>query len=266
MTCQDCGKEFEAMATTTLGVPIPVRRCCEPCAKGRYFREHQAVEVERQETISRIRKGWRETCGIPLIFQTSEFGTFERERQPKAYDCCLAYAQGFNLAKPQGYPSLVMFSEKCWGVGKSHLACAIINHLLNKWNGVPRTRPVLFVSEPDLFRRIQATYNVAREDRGWRETEDDVMKELTTVPLLVIDDIGKEERGDPRFVQRTLFAIVNGRYNNLLPLVLTANLGEHGLRQYLGAGQNEASFDRLVAMTKGEFVAMTGKSYRRNAK
>ncbi|MDD5081742.1 MAG: ATP-binding protein [Dehalococcoidales bacterium] len=264
--CQDCGEEFAAAASNLMGVPIPVRKCCDRCATERIFREHQAVEELRQAEIARTRRRFRETCGIPPIFQAAEFGTFERERQARAYDRCREYAQGFDLVKPQGYNSLVMFSERAWGVGKSHLACAIINHILNNWGGYPVTRPALFVSEPDLFRRIQATYNVPREDRDWRETEDDVMRELTTVPLLVIDDLGKEERSDPRFVQRTLFAIINGRYNNLLPIVLTANLGEHGLQRYLGAGrENEASFDRLVAMTKGEFISMTGKSYRRKA-
>jgi DNA replication protein DnaC len=198
---------------------------------------------------------------------TSEFGTFEATRQAKAYKRCLEYAQGFNPAQPQGYPSLLMFSAGSWGVGKSHLSCAIIHHVLNKWDGVPRERPVLFITEPQLFLRLKATFNVPDGDRTWRETEDDVMKELTTVPLLVLDDVGKMEQSDMRFVQRTLFAVIDGRYSNQLPMVITANLDGQGIREHLGAGRgNEASFDRLVEMTGGKFHEMKGASYRRNTK
>ena len=96
------------------------------------------------------------------------------------------------------------------------------------------------------------------------EDENDVMKEMVETPLLVLDDIGKVERSDPRFVQRVLFGIIDGRYGNDLPIVLTSNLDPRRLEKYLGgAGSNEASMDRLIEMAGQDFIKMVGESYRR---
>ena len=82
--------------------------------------------------------------------------------------------------------------------------------------------------------------------------------------MLIIDDVGKEKRNDPKFVQRTLFKIIDGRYKGARPVVITANLNPTQLKRYLGAGgEDEASFDRLWGMTNGEFFNIEGESYRR---
>jgi len=114
-----------------------------------------------------------------------------------------------------------------------------------------------------MFRRIRATFNHTVN----KETEQDIYKLLTTIPLLVVDDIGKEEVSDPRFVQRVWFSVINGRYDNMLPIVITANLTPDEIAYHLGGSRNnEASFDRLYEMVGGVFWENEGKSYRREVK
>jgi len=116
------------------------------------------------------------------------------------------------------------------------------------------------MTEPDMLRRIRRTYN--HVEGG--ETEDDVLYKLCTVPLLVIDDVGKEDVSDPRFVQRLWFNLINTRYDNMLPVIITANLTPDEISFHLGGNKNnEASFDRLYEMLKGVFYEIKGKSYRR---
>ena len=157
-----------------------------------------------------------------------------------------------------GHPSLFIYGD--WGTGKTHLSCAIAHRIFDRWNGGERGCPrVVFVSEPDLFRRIQATYSFNKEEREIRESEDNIIKGISYCDLLILDDVGKERRSDPRFVQRTLFAIVDNRYRLELPMVITANFDVDGLKKHL----EDASFDRFFEMTKGSYVKMDGESYRR---
>ena len=199
-----------------------------------------------------------------------DFFTFKKGKQDKAFQKCWNYAENFPLAAPQGYPSLVLFSERSWGVGKTHLVCALGHRLLDRWKGEKIGRPIIkFISEPDLYLQIQATYNYSPEDRLHRESEASIIQSLLQPCLLIIDDVGKRKVQDGRFVQRIMFAIIDGRYKAMLPIVLTANLGQNGLKAYLGGGEDEASFDRLIEMCGGKsgkaikFFRLEGPSYRR---
>jgi DNA replication protein DnaC len=116
-------------------------------------------------------------------------------------------------------------------------------------------------TEPELFSRIQSTYNYTPEEKLTKPSESNFISAMIKVPLLIIDDVGKEERNDPKFVQRILFEIINGRYDNMLPMVLTANLSPEELSEHLGGNRdNDASFNRLKQMAN--FIPMEGKSYR----
>jgi DNA replication protein DnaC len=123
---------------------------------------------------------------------------------------------------------------------------------------------VLFISEPDIYRRIQSTYNYSPEEGKYRETEQDIVRRLIGARLLILDDLGKERRSDMKFIQRILFAIVDGRYSAKLPMVITTNLSQERLKDYLGGGLGEeATYDRLIEMTGRKFLRMQGESYRK---
>jgi len=110
------------------------------------------------------------------------------------------------------------------------------------------------------LRRWRRTY----DHRDGEETEDEVLRKLVGIPLLIIDDVGKEEVADSRFVQRVWFSIINTRYDNLRPVIITANLSPDEISYHLGGNKNnEATFDRLYEMLQGVFYEIKGKSYRR---
>jgi len=179
----------------------------------------------------------------------------------KSWKICKDYADKFLCDQPRKSPSLVLYSNKIWGVGKTYLACSIAHAILDKWNGETESCPICFVSEPDLFLRLRATYNRHSGDGG--ETEEQVYSPLLSAPLLILDDVGKEEVTDPRFVQRVLFAVINGRYDSMLPIIITANLDTEGLDRHLGADRdNGASMNRLAEMTGNIFYELNGDSYR----
>ncbi len=272
--CLECGSEYEAAIHTLFGHDLDLAkgRCLE-CRKRIVAEEEAREEALRSLEIAKKLSLWREESGIPPKFMNEEFGTFDTKRAGNVkyvYQKCLSYAKGFPIdyqayvrKEVKAYRSLVLVSIDVWGIGKSHLACSIGHNILNRWKGEDITNPILFISEPDLYRSIQRTYNYTPEEKRYLETEDDIIKSLIYRPLLILDDVGKERRTKPDFVQRILFAIIDGRYKNLRPIVMTTNLSSDSLRDYMGAGSDEASFDRLWEMTGGEFVVLKGESYRR---
>jgi DNA replication protein DnaC len=97
-----------------------------------------------------------------------------------------------------------------YGCGKTHLAAAIANFAVSL--GVP----TLFLTVPDLLDSLRFSYQnpeVAFEER---------FEEIRTAKLLVLDDFGTQNATP--WAQEKLFQIINYRYINRLPLVVTTNL------------------------------------------
>lgn len=99
------------------------------------------------------------------------------------------------------------------GTGKTHLAAALVKQWLLDDRG-----KVQFTLARSLFRRIWATY---REES--RETEDGVLENLTSVDLLVIDDLSHEGRSTDAVIS-ALHEILTIRNGNFRPTVVTTNL------------------------------------------
>ena len=135
-TCLHCGKEYEAEITNLFGVKICLQgRYCPECTFKLVVIPTEEPEETPAEWLARTRRQMREYSGIPSRFMGEDFSTFKKGRQDKAFQKCWNYAENFPLMAPQGYPSLVLFSEHSWGVGKTHLACAIGHRLLDQWKG-----------------------------------------------------------------------------------------------------------------------------------
>ena len=268
MKCRRCEEEYEPKyrlmesrnfeRIETLKILIGNGYCpnCVPCIIAEMeAREKAAKELE----IKTLRSNCIASSGIPPKFLDENFKTFDKGWQDKALAFCKQYAESFPLDK-RPVDSLYLWSQNSWGVGKTHLSCAIALRIFERWTGEDRGCPrICFVSEPDLFRQIQATYSFTREEEQTRDSEDDIIRRLTCCGLLILDDVGKERRSDLRFIQRTLFGLIDGRYKLKLPMVLTANVNADGLKKHL----EDASFDRFFEMTEGKSACMDGESYRR---
>ncbi len=97
-----------------------------------------------------------------------------------------------------------------YGCGKTHLAAAIANYVVNL--GVP----TLFITVPDLLDSLRNAYG--RQDTTFEEQFD----EIRNARLLILDDFGTQNATP--WAQEKLFQIINYRYINRLPLVVTTNL------------------------------------------
>lgn len=97
-----------------------------------------------------------------------------------------------------------------FGCGKTHLAAAIANFTVSL--GVP----TLFITVPDLLDALRFAYD------NPESTFEQRFEEIRTAPLLIMDDFGTQNA--TAWAQEKLFQIMNYRYINRLPLVVTTNL------------------------------------------
>ncbi|HEX9386531.1 MAG TPA: ATP-binding protein [Anaerolineales bacterium] len=97
-----------------------------------------------------------------------------------------------------------------YGCGKTHLAAAIANFAVEM--GVP----TLFLTVPDLLDMLRFSFD--SEDTTFESR----FNEIRNASLLILDDFGTQNATG--WAQEKLFQIINYRYINKLPLVITTNL------------------------------------------
>ena len=126
----------------------------------------------------------------------------------EAFNAALAFARD-----PQGW--LVIHGPK--GNGKSHLAAAITNHLVEEARS-----PTLFLTAPDLLHALRAEIreSMARAGSGDRSPSEllDVVREA---PVLVLDDLGAERW--TAWAEEQVFLLFDYRYRLELPTVVLTN-------------------------------------------
>lgn len=203
------------------------------------LRKEARLEKERQRLIEKLYG----QCRLPERFMTRTFENFIIESDNRAaYEISLRYAQNFI----EGKTVTGLFYGGTVGTGKTHLAAAITHHLLNQGVGV------LFGTVTQMLGNIRRTY-----DEYSRENEYDILQRYIRVPLLVIDEWGKEKPSE--WVQEKFFEIVNSRYEDNKPIIVTTNTEIDVLKdRYDFAG--EALVSRIREMCEG--VVMVGRDRR----
>lgn len=141
------------------------------------------------------------------------------------------------------------------GTGKTTLGMLIASQAL----AAGKTVGVYFT--PKLLTRIRQTYQEAESENAYTQFFDRV----TSVDLLYIDDLGSERHTD--WVVEQLYAVVNERYENQRPLLVTSNAdgdvdrGQRRLEDQIG----RRTVSRLVEIC-GDPLPLFGEDRRVQAR
>lgn len=181
----------------------------------------------------------KESSNLGARFENRTFGNFDTRRDQNAYRSCLAYSNRENLFSDNRNSLLILGG---YGSGKTHLAAAISNALIDR--GIP----VLFSTFSEHLERIKEEF----DHTGQRKH----LSMMKNTPMLVLDDLGKEKRSD--WSDSIMFDVINYRYEHKLPFIVTTNLNEDGLEKRVGG----AVFSRMCEMCTS--VTTTGKDYRQS--
>lgn len=131
------------------------------------------------------------------------------------------------------------------GCGKTYLACAIakrfIAHDSIHGNDVWKDKGCIVTTGEELVKSVCASWDT----KGM--TEEQASKRFEKVGLLVIDDLGKENsRMNPL---RVLYAVINARYNAMLPTMITSQYStDELLKRYAPQGKADANWETAVSI------------------
>lgn len=197
--------------------------------------------------------------GMHSRFLRRTFETYQTTAEnQKALRVCKMYADKFKEKLPDNNPEpgrngLFITGPK--GTGKTHLAAAIANQLMQSGTAV------ICMTMIDLLDRIKQTYD---QHRQWGSSEASVLNTYKEVPLLIIDDMGKEPATE--WAVSKIYAIINARYEAYLPTIVTTNYSDSELVKRLTPKDTgdpvtaDATIDRLREMCSA--IVTAGESWR----
>jgi len=200
------------------------------------------------ELKERIRKGSNNACeyiNIPLRYR--KLGMYESVLSKKALNACLDN-------------NTVYLTGSC-GSGKTHLACYLaLSYFAESFcekeyedgSYYEPTKSVDFIIMPQLLTSIKRSWE---DKQAWKSdsTEEQIMNRCTKKHLLVIDDIAANKLSD--WSRDVVYNIINERYLNMRPTIITSNLTLSELSAQLD--------DRIASrIADGVIIDMGEKDYR----
>ncbi|GEM_PF-318398 len=192
--CSQCG---QARNRVWKRHPFPLPK---PFGKGLWLTQDcRCVTEALQERRNKLRQATRFKRDDPLppalrghCFENFKVGDYNKD----AHAYCRKFAD--NFASVKGGEGLFLYGQS--GVGKTHLAAAVVNRLKDShW--------AVFVHVPSLLDQLR------RQARS--------IDPLQKSDLLVLDDLGSERSTDWALEQ--LLVILDGRINHNRSTILTAN-------------------------------------------
>ncbi len=232
----DCEKHgaFEQKVTMLLGKAL--RSHCPECA--RIAKEEREARAEAEQALN-VRLAISRKLGdslIPKRFADRSLSNYKAEHkgQAEALRFCRHYVKTFGNEQD---PKSIRGSGRCMvllgkpGTGKTHLGAGMANDLMRS-----TSHSAVYRTVGSILQAIRATY-----DRSSEATEASILASLIEPSLLVLDEVGVSKEQPSDFELTTLFAIINGRYEQVKPTVVISNLSPEQLPVAMG----ERCVDRL---------------------
>jgi DNA replication protein DnaC len=194
-----------------------------------------------------------EQARIPRRYAECSLNTYYMDHQSEHYK---TQSRTFRFAMElvHRYPAVdhgLLFMGPV-GVGKTHLAVAIIRDLI-KNKGVP----CLFYDFGSLLKEIQNSYNPIA-----KTSELKVLSPVFEAEVLVLDELGASKPTD--WVRDTMMQIINTRYSNKRLTIFTTNYHDRHVRE-----GDETLEDRIGVRLRSRLYEMCrtllieGEDYRR---
>lgn len=253
--CKYCGKELQPRGIVfgseiIMWQPNLPRCDCEKATVywNEYDRQKREQEAAEKETARR--KAMKDKIdrllgqsGIKKRFRQRTFPNFrcDTEGRRKNYSIAKEYADNFERHRARGDG---LYIEGTNGTGKTHLAAAIALQLIGE--GIP----VICKTSSDLLGDIKKSFSA----EGAREHE--VLDVYKRVDLLIIDDLGKEQCSD--WSMSTLYSILNDRYEDMRPTIVTTNYNTEQLTSALTPrGFDDTKIVAIISRLRETSTVMT---------
>lgn len=211
--------------------PVPVYKCQKCCDTGycelekdgyTYVQECKCGKIQRDRMKRKMA-----FASIPKEFEGQTVDNFRTD--------CYSTAQGLELAKmaktiAKRYVELfdeiqgtnakgLYFHSGVKGSGKTRLAVSIANDLTSG-KGIPAK----FLTTMQILDQIKNTWGErarGRDEINQARTEESLIRDIISVPVLIVDDIGVEQPKD--WINERFYNILNGRMIEKKITIFTSN-------------------------------------------
>ena len=127
------------------------------------------------------------------------------------------------------------------GSGKTHISMAVCNALIKQYI------PVLYFQHVEGIKEFYSMF-AQKEDIGGK------VERMKTAPVLYWDDLYKPPKEPKDFEIELAFEVLNYRYINLLPTIISSELIPERLLEI-----DEATGSRIIERAKGHLVTVSGE-------
>lgn len=232
--CEKCGKpkEREIRMPTFPGYRLQVVAVMCDCdiAEDERLREAEQ-KAEQRERNKRLRSA----SLMDDKYKDARFAWYQETAHNRdALRIARAYAKGFDSTKESG---LLFYGAV--GTGKTYTAACIANELLDGM------KSVIITSFVRILQQIRAS-------------EEEIMRMVQVVDLLILDDLGAERETD--YALEKVYAVIDARVRAGKPMILTTNL-EIEFMQNTPDVRLRRIYDRVLGTCTP--VKMSGQSFRR---
>ena len=241
--CKKCNTPRTIFAFTQ-----KVRTRCKCQKEAWELKEKQQMELERKAKIEKL----KEASLLGKKYKSVSFDNTDTSNQDfaKIFGRCKRYCEVVDQVLDRGL-GIYMFGNA--GTGKTRLTACMANELMDKGY------MVIFTNFSEISKQIRSSY----DNRGISEAG--IMDKLLNADFLFIDDLGTEmlvKDNQDKWIQQKIYEVINGRYNNNKPIIITSN---HSLSELMSnRGLSPKTLDRIVEMC--EPMKLDGVSYRLKAR
>lgn len=215
VTCRWCGKPLTPLGAELMGQVRWITS--EPCGcEGERAERERAERADRELRERRVAEKV-EAAGVARRFRGA------RTSKPEIGD----FLAGFD---PRGGDGLYITGRV--GSGKTHAASALARAL------VYRGASVIMTTTLDMLDSIQATYGRGAGQAGG-------VSRYAGCDLLILDDLGKENGSG--WALTTIFQVVNARYQDMRPVVVTSQYPPAALARRLGRASEHESAEAIAS-------------------
>ena len=252
--CEFCGKELEPIGLDYLYVnispeSIEYQRCT--CDKAKeYWNEKDKQDAEEQK-----RKRFKNM--INVIYKQNYV---ERKYQELNFENFIIDLNNKNAVKMANdyinknkdkilSNGLIIMGES--GVGKTHLAAAIANKLIEN------DKIVLMDRLTTLLDMIKETF------RDNTKSENELIELYSNVDMIIIDDLGTERISS--WALEKLYTIIQNRCENRLPIIITTRFNKEGLIARFSYSNDQDLVDATISKLYQMCYGITLKNIKEKA-
>ncbi len=250
--CEFCGKELTPIGLDYLYVNaspdcIEYERCT--CDKAQDYWKEKDQKMLEEEKRKRFRAAINRIYKENYVGRKLQNMNFENFYLNQNNQYAVQVARDYVYKNKDNVQTNGLIITGKSGVGKTHLAAAIANRLIES------EKIVLMGRLTTLLDMIKETF------RDNTKSENELIELYSNVNMIIIDDLGTEKISS--WALEKLYTIIQNRYENGLPIIITTRFNKQGLIERFSYSNDKDLVDATISKLYQMCYGITLKSVKK---